>query len=586
MTVNYEIREIPLSSRLLKNRAAEFLASQGLSLDDGLDYLAGVYDRDDSLVGCAGLDGSLIKCVAVADNLRGENIAATLVSHLFSRLGPDSREAMLFTKPANATLFRSLGFHEAGRSEKAVMMLADAGRLRRYTGMLASLPRGSRNGVIVMNANPMTLGHLHLIRHAAARVDALTIIPLDDNPLTLYSCAARTEMLRRATADLANVTVADAGPFAISAATFPSYFLKEKSEVADAQILLDLDIFIRHIAPALDASVRFAGSEPSDPLTALYNRRMQQLLPAAGIEFEEIPRLESEGIPVSASRVRALTSDGRLGEAFGMVPAATLSFLLARGAASALQRELDLTPKPGLVDRDDSGAHSDMDHALMSRSIRTLEPHFARMAAIAMESESEPVMAERLRSAGIEAERDMMTATGGVNTHRGAIFSMGLALASVARLLVCGSALTPRAIAKGISSVAAMIPDSRDTHGASVRCRHKAPGALQSARDGYDSLFGSWLPALRRDRNAGMDPREAEIRLLLLIITTLSDTNAIYRVGPEEARNACREAARLLDDFSIEAVRQLNKDFTARGISHGGAADMLALTLFLDSILL
>ena len=586
MTVNYEIREIPLSSRLLKNRADAFLGSQGLSLDAGLDYLAGVYDSEDSLVGCAGLDGSLIKCVAVSDALRGENIAASLVSHLFSRLGPDSREAMLFTKPGNAALFRALGFHEAGRSAKAVMMLADAGRLRRYTDMLASLPRGSRNGVIVMNANPMTLGHLHLIRHAAARVDALTVIPLDDNPLTLFSCAARTEMLRRATVSIPNVTVADAGPFTISAATFPSYFLKEKSDVADAQIALDLDIFIRHIAPALNASVRFAGSEPSDPLTALYNRRMQELLPAAGIEFEEIPRLEAEGVPVSASRVRTLTSAGRLGNAIGMVPPASLPFLLARGAASALQRELDLTPKPGLVDRDDSGAHSDMDHVLMSRSIRSLEPHFVRMAAIAMDDDSLPVMAERLRNAGIEAERDMMRATGGVNTHRGAIFSMGLALASVARLLADGKTLLPQAIAEGISAVAAMIPDSRDTHGASVRSRHNAPGALQTARDGYATLFDCWLPALRRDRAAGTDARETEIRLLLLIITTLSDTNAIYRVGPEEARNACREAARLLDDFSIEGVRTLNKDFTARGISHGGAADMLALTLFLDSILL
>lgn len=587
MFQKFEIRALPLDSGWFRGVASKFLAGVGLELDPGLDYLAGVYDSDDRLVGCGGLQDHTIKCLALSEELRGQNVASTLVSHLYSLArNSGAPYVTVFTKPENREMFRSLGFHLIGEAPKAVMMQSSRKGLDDYVAHLRSLPRGKRNGVIVMNANPLTRGHIYLIRQAAAECDCLTVIPVADNPATLYPYVTRRSILLQACSEFHNVTVAEGSEYAVSASTFPSYFLKEKNDASLTHIALDLDIFSRHIAPALDASVRFVGSEPLDPLTALYNDGMLSQLPSRGVEVKVVDRLMEDGEPVSASRVRTLTEEGNLCVALSLIAPDSVPSVVGHAAALALHRELDLTPKPGLVDKLDSGSHKDMDHSLMSKSIDALEPWFVRMSKVSVLSCKPEERKERMSDlieAGTDAEREMLEATEGVNTHRGAIFSMGLFVAALSALHADGKEITPASLSEEIAAMAALAPGSDSSHGAEVSRRYGAGGALDMARSGYSALFSEWLPALRRWRREGVS--DPELRTLLLIISGLHDSNVLYRVGEVTANRAREEAKALLEDFSIERVAELNDSFRSRDISHGGAADMLALTLFADSVL-
>ena len=582
-----EIRPIPLTSPWFRRRAEEFLSGAGLSLDPGLDYLAGIYDADERLIGCGGLEGHTIKCLALSEETRGENLGATLVSHLYGIARERGAICVtLFTKPENLATFRSLGFHYIGQAPLAIMMQSSSKPLEDYKAYLRTLPRGSRNGVIVMNANPMTEGHLHLIRKGAEECDCLTVIPVADNPATQYPYATRREIMMRACADMSNVTIAEGSEYAVSASTFPSYFLKRKSDASPTHIALDLDIFARHIAPSLDATVRFVGSEPTDPLTAAYNKEMHNLLPASGIEVIEIERITKDDFPISASRLRKLTEEGALEAALELAVPAARPWILARQAACALRKELDLTPKPGLVDRHDSGSHKDMDHPLMARSIEALEPWFARFAEIAAAlpfPEEREERTDKLRTAAIEAEKSMLEATGGINTHRGAIFAAGLMTAATAILISSGRPLTERRLREEISAMARLIPRAEGSHGARVAEGYYIPTALDIARGGYEALFSLWLPFYRRLKDDNEE--EASLKTLLLIISTLQDSNAFYRGGGMIADLCMEEAKNLLKDFSLEGVSEMNRRFVERNVSHGGSADMLALTFLADSIL-
>lgn len=596
----FDLREIPLSSRFMRERASRFLHDNGLELDPGVGYLAALYDADDEIAAIGGLDGNVIKCLSVRPDLQGENLGASMVSHLHGKaLSDGARNTRVFTKPANRSLFLSMGFHIAGEAPEAIMLESDGGALGRHLDMLraerdAFGPEGEC-GAIVMNANPPTLGHLHLIRTAAAQCDLLFIIPICDGPGQFAPAPLRVDALRRSTAGLRTragrpVRVLDPSPYCISSASFPSYFLKIPSKVAEAQILLDLDIYTRHIAPALRATLRFVGTEPTDQLTARYNERMAEQLPAHGVELRVVERLgtgaDGDAEPVSASRVRSLCDSGDLLGACSMLPPASRAIILAKGATRALLRELDLSPKPGLVDRLNNGAHTDMDHALMARSARALERWFYRMAAEAAEAPTR--RADRLVELAPEALKEMYAATGGINTHRGALYSFGLMVTALAKVMASGKVPAPADLPRLIMRDAEATPRRGDTPGARICAMHHIPGAIDMALGGYAQLFSHWLPLLR-----SMPRSESSDKLLLLtIMAGLEDTNIYHRGGAEAAswvRQTAREALQRLgsappDWLVDDEMKRLDREFIMRRLSPGGAADMLALTFLADSL--
>ena len=629
------IQEMPLRSPFFRSKVEGFLQANGLRMET-LDVYYTLQNTDGAILAGAGLAGDVIKCVAVAPEARSEGLVAPLVSHILSQHGPGNLK--VFTKPENEAVFGSLGFHAIARAPLAIMMENGRG-LEAYCAclkdtLLSSRPTegsgeiSSSVGVVVMNANPFTLGHRYLLEQAAARVDRLVVIPVRTSYAFPYT--ERLAMIK--TGAPSGVTVVEGSDYQISAATFPTYFLKDLSEAAETQMRLDLDLFARHIAPALGATVRFVGSEPQDPLTARYNTLMQELLP---LKVVEIPRLKAEPVSeenyflqgfaknqfssdpvkpinashtavISASAVRTALEQGSYARAAALCPESTRPYLMAALAERALRRELDTPLKPGLVGPDSSGAHTDMDYALMQKAIAALRPYWSRMAKASV-----PPL---LQMIGIEAEKAMKKATGGVNTHRGAIFALGLALNArgmevtvteeVMQNRLCkiaGVILRNCLIDSELHLTAKDATASHLSHGEEAVKQYGVKGARALALEGYKDLWAHWLPYYRSLR--GQASSCPEQQTLLRIMSSLDDTCVIHRVGYERAQEVKREAAAMLvalenyfsqgfakNQFSkaiptaTEMLQDLCVRYAAEGISPGGAADMLALTILIDSL--
>ena len=549
---------------------------------ESLDAYYAFTDDSGTIVAGAGIAGDVLKCLAVSEEARSEGLLVPLVSRILSE--HPAQNLKVFTKPEYQAVFESLGFHLLARAPLAILLENGRG-LEQYCTYLRSFAREGRCGVVVMNANPFTLGHKYLLQQAASQVDHLFVIPVKED-LSHFPYAERLAMIKAGAPG--DVTVLDGSDYVISAATFPTYFLKDLSDASVTQMYLDTDLYGRWIAPALGASVRFVGSEPFDALTNHYNR----LIPNAVI----IPRLDN----ISASSVRSALAAGHYREAAALCPDTTWPYLLAALVERALRLELDTPGKPGLVGPDGPGAHKDMDYNTMLSGIKALRPFWARMALAGS--------AEELRQLGIDAEAAMTAATGGVNTHRGAIFCMGLALYAVSRAFARDVEVPVNEhdmkIFLGEIAQVLFCIQLKDSN---LRITPSARGARQIALSGYKMLFEDWLPYYRKcsaegpvgfsgasaqniaaegpvgfsgasaQKSATEKPTpSAELKLLLRIMSTLDDTCVVKRVGEERAQEVKREA---------KEGKDLYKRYAAEGISPGGAADMLALTIFIDSII-
>ena len=184
-------------------------------------------------------------------------------------------------------------------------------------------------GSIVMNCNPFTLGHRHLVEQSAAKVDRLYIFVVEEDR-SVFPFADRIELVRKGTADLPNVTVVPSGQFIISRITFAEYFAKSELQESMIDPSMDVELFGKEIAPTLGITVRFAGEEPLDKVTDQYNSAMASILPRYGVRFEVIPRVESGGAVISASRVRQLLDNQDFEEIAKLVPPTTLDYLISR----------------------------------------------------------------------------------------------------------------------------------------------------------------------------------------------------------------------------------------------------------------
>jgi triphosphoribosyl-dephospho-CoA synthase len=262
------------------------------------------------------------------------------------------------------------------------------------------------------------------------------------------------------------------------------------------------------------------------------------------------------------------------------------SRLLGRQAIAALHGELLLYPKPGLVSPVDTGSHSDMDAATFMRSLFTLRHYFVRVASAGASG----ARFSSLRDLGIAAERRMLLATGGINTHRGAIFSLGLLCAALARLHARGMPATPAAVRAILmlcwgEELARHADGGEDgSHGAAVARSHAAGGAREEAALGLPAVFEVGLPALRASLAAGRGQERARIDTLFALMAQVGDTNVLYRGGAAGAAFVRDTAADFLahggsadPQWRARAIAA-HHAFVARKLSPGGAADLLAAT--------
>jgi triphosphoribosyl-dephospho-CoA synthase len=268
--------------------------------------------------------------------------------------------------------------------------------------------------------------------------------------------------------------------------------------------------------------------------------------------------------------------------------AAVTGTIVARYAVRSLYQELALYPKPGLVSLVDTGSHDDMDASTFVRSLFSLRRYFLDIALAGARGEDFAV----LRGLGIEAERRMLLATGGINTHRGAIFSLGLLCAAAGRAgaLSWQPDLLRETLVESWGSALSQHRGPAASNGALARVRHAAPGAREQAAAGFPAIFELALPTLRRTLAAGRGLRCARIDTLFTLMAELSDTNVYHRGGVEGARivrdtslgflSRGGTAANGWEDKAVAAHRL----FVAHRLSPGGAADLLAATCFVHAL--
>ena len=332
-----ELRQIPLRHEIYRNSVRDLLSKNGLTYDTALECYIGVY-MDGQLMGGAGYSGKIIQCVAIDESLRGLGVTNTLISELLRRIYENGHSnAMLFTKPGNQALFEGAGLRLVESSDTAMLMETDPKAFANYLGSLSGAKESGFSASIVMNCNPFTLGHQYLIEYAAGHCDTLHIFLVQEDK-SVFPFRQRLELLQKGTSHLGNVRVHPGGSYIISSATFPTYFIKSADEAIKSQAELDLRIFARHIAEALNIKKRFVGEEPYCPVTSVYNQIMERTLPPMGIEVEIVPRKELDREAISASLVRELINKGRLEKTRGLLPDSTYDFLHSEEAAPIIER--------------------------------------------------------------------------------------------------------------------------------------------------------------------------------------------------------------------------------------------------------
>ena len=262
---------------------------------------------------------------------------------------------------------------------------------------------------------------------------------------------------------------------------------------------------------------------------------------------------------------------------------------LAESAESALLQELEAYPKPGLVSPRDSGAHSDMDYVLMCRSAHALRQPFAGIAAAGREAGA---FETSLIPLGLAAEREMLRATAGVNTHRGAVFTLGMLIAAMARAEAVARPASPDSIRAmlletwGDALQAHAASDlSASSHGAIVYQTTGAGGARAEAARGFPRIFETGIPVYQEALASGLDSNAARIHTLFALMESAEDSNLIFRGGPEAAAFVRQAASDFLAAGGCHSggwflrAEALHRTFIERNLSPGGCADLLSGTL-------
>ena len=318
--------------------ARRLVAAQGLRFEEGCDDLVGIYDQG-RLVAAAARAGCVLKMFAIEPAEQGGGALGALAAELI-RLGQAAGEdaCFVFTRPEHVPSFEAINFRLLAAHATAAL-LEYGGGLAAYLAQHASLVRPGRNGAAVVNGNPFTLGHQYLVETASRQVDTFYLFVVREDR-SVFPFAARYRLAAEATRHLPNVVLLDTSRYAISAATFPTYFLKRLDDVAMAQMQLDVRLFAAHLAPFFGIRTRYVGQEPFDATTAAYNDVMRDVLPQYGVALVELERRSGAEGPISATKVRAALAHRGFDALRQMVPASTLAYLRS-AEGSALAERLD-----------------------------------------------------------------------------------------------------------------------------------------------------------------------------------------------------------------------------------------------------
>lgn len=313
--------------------ASKLLAQVDLEYDSQIQTLL-VGWHNDQLIACAGLDHNVIKCVAMLPSYQGCQLSLKLCEYIQKFAAKQGyNKLFLYTKPHNEALFRQCGFYPLVTVPDTLVIMENTPvGIKRYCQQLSALKQDCQAGAIVMNANPFTRGHLYLVEQALKQVPWLYIFVVSEDA-SLFPTKVRYDLVCQGVQHLSRVSVILGSEYLISRATFPTYFLKTAQQIEQAYLAVDLLMFRNYIAPTLNITQRFVGTEPYSVVTSAYNQAMHKWLdsPTAStappIAVHELERLEIDGDAVSASRVRKLLAEKNYAAIENLVPPSTWSYL-------------------------------------------------------------------------------------------------------------------------------------------------------------------------------------------------------------------------------------------------------------------
>jgi len=325
-----------------KNELKLFLGNLGLEFEENIEMTLKVVDESTrEIVGTGSIAGKVIKCMAIDPNHRGLGLSAHILSLLVKEQFVRGRtNIFVFTNPKNieetsGNVFT--GFSVVAKTDEIVLLEMGSPGLDEYINDFKFKSRGiieqarGSIGSIVVNCNPMTLGHQYLIETAAKECSFLFVFVVTEDR-SLFPTDIRYRLVKEGTSHLDNVLVLEGGDYIISPATFPRYFMKEYDDISMVQARLDVTIFAEQIAPALGIARRYVGEEPYCLVTNSYNQAMKEILIPRGIDLIIVPRMTHKGEPISASKVRELLKEEKLGEIIDLIPPTTYNFLISKEA--------------------------------------------------------------------------------------------------------------------------------------------------------------------------------------------------------------------------------------------------------------
>ena len=283
-----------------KKDVEKFLEGFDINYERDVDYTIVALDGD-KIVGTGSCSGRVLKCFAIDTNYQGMGITNSIITRLLDyQYQVGNKHLFIFTKPKNIKIFTDFGFSLVEKTDDVALL---DNKIDELNQLLKNIEDQRESGAIVINANPMTKGHLYLINEARKMTDLLHIFMVEEDGST-FPYDFRYKIVKEELEKFDDIVVHPGNDYIISKNTFPTYFYKDEKTILKAYSELDTKIFGKYFAKSLNIKKRFVGTEDKDIVTKNYNETMEKILPDYGVEVVEIPRASLDKEIISASKVR------------------------------------------------------------------------------------------------------------------------------------------------------------------------------------------------------------------------------------------------------------------------------------------
>lgn len=324
-----EVEVINLNNKKEVEEVKAFLNKNNLDFDKNVDYTVVIRENNEIKATCS-KSGEVLKCFAISEELRGNGISEKLITELNNKLFEEGiYHSFIFTKPENVDIFMGLNYKLICKVEKVALLENGIGSIDSYIKGIQKkydLHCNKQRAALVMNCNPFTNGHRYLIEEASKHNEEVLIFVVEEEK-SLFPFEVRYNLVKYGVMDLLNVKVIEGGPYIISSATFPTYFLREEGAISKAYTQLDSEIFLKYFCGPLNINVRYVGDEPYCNVTRSYNETLMETFKRYNKKLIVIGRKEFSNRAISASMVRKYIKNGNINDIEALVPKTTYDFL-------------------------------------------------------------------------------------------------------------------------------------------------------------------------------------------------------------------------------------------------------------------